>query len=103
MISTRAFGICSATDRPTRGGRIVSSSPARTSVGAAICASRREGQGLLDDLLDGAVGVGARGVDPCEERLEKGALSGRHLGKPAPELELGAEQGVRASVSADEH
>ena len=40
MTSKRAFGIPAATDRPKRGGRMMSSSPDRTSVGAAICERR---------------------------------------------------------------
>src|SRR5215212_3491097 len=36
MTSKRACGISAATSAPTRGGRRLSSSPARTSVGAAI-------------------------------------------------------------------
>jgi hypothetical protein len=36
MTSKRAFGIPAATDRPKRGGRMISSSPDRTSVDAAI-------------------------------------------------------------------
>ena len=45
----------------------------------------------------------ARGdIDPREEGLEEGALAGRDLCQPAPEVELGAEEGVRASVRAHE-
>jgi hypothetical protein len=44
----------------------------------------------------------ARRVDPREEGLEEGALAGRDLCQPAPEVELGAEEGVRASVRAHE-
>ena len=44
----------------------------------------------------------ARRVDPREEALEEGALAGRDLYQPAPEVELGAEEGVRASVRAHE-
>ncbi len=57
-----------------------------------------EGQRLLDDLVDGAVRVRARGVEPGEERLAEGALAGRHLGQPAPELDRGAEQGGHVVV-----
>ena len=45
----------------------------------------------------------ARRVDPGEERLEEGALAWRHLCQPAPEVELGAKEGVRASVGAHEN
>ena len=61
-----------------------------------------EGQRLLDDLSHRAVRVRARRVDPREEGLEEVALAGRDLCKPAPEVELGAEEGVRASVGAHE-
>jgi hypothetical protein len=62
-----------------------------------------EGQRLLDDLVHGPVRVRARRVDPGEERLEEGALARCRLRQPAPELELRAEEGVRASVGAHEH
>ena len=62
-----------------------------------------EGQRFGDELVHGAVGVRAWCVDPGEERLEEGALARRGLRQPAPELELGAKQGVGAGVGADEH
>src|ERR671915_222936 len=61
-----------------------------------------EGQRLLDELTHRAVRVRARRVDPCEEALKEGALAGRDLCQPPPEVELGAPEGVRASVRADE-
>ena len=61
-----------------------------------------EGQRLLDDLTHRAIRVRARRVDPREEGLEEGALAGRDLCQPAPEVELGAPEGVRASVGAHE-
>jgi hypothetical protein len=62
-----------------------------------------EGEGLLDDLGHRTVRVRARGIDPGEERLEEGALAGGRLWQPAPEVELGAPESVRASVGALEH
>ncbi len=44
----------------------------------------------------------ARRIDPREEGLEESALAVRDLCQPAPEVELGAKEGVRASVRAHE-
>ncbi len=44
----------------------------------------------------------ARRVDPREEALQEGALAGCDLYQPAPEVELGAPEGVRASIRAYE-
>jgi hypothetical protein len=61
-----------------------------------------EFQRLLDELTHRAVGVRARRVDPCEEALQERALARRDLCQPAPEVELGAPEGVRTSVGAYE-
>src|SRR3712207_6424953 len=61
-----------------------------------------EGQRLLDELSHRAVCMRARCVYPREETLQEGTLARRDLYQPAPEVELGAPEGVRASVGAHE-
>jgi hypothetical protein len=64
----------------------------------------RERQRLLDDLVDHAVLVGARRVDPHEERLQRRPLTGRRLGQPPPRPQLGghrAGDGVSAPDAAE--
>ena len=60
----------------------------------------REGEHLLDDLLDRAILVRARGLDPQVERFEEGPLGGCDIRQPAQEVDHCAEERVRARPCA---
>jgi hypothetical protein len=60
----------------------------------------REGQYLLDELVDGAVVVRVSRVDPQEEALQEGTLARSDLDLPADGKEPGAEVGVHRRPGA---
>lgn len=70
---------------------------------ASVVGLVREGQGLLDDLLHGAVVVRAPCVDPQVEPLEELPLARRRLGHPAPEGAHGGQVRVPPRPRAHEH